>query len=120
MSYYNRNSHRRQSRPPRVITPGRVERVNARPGDCRYCGEIVAASAGQLWREESGAWSVVHTVAEWSGSPVSGRYIGGCPDDTDAQNERGGWGGRPERDRLAAIAATYAATHAPRPGRPGR
>lgn len=112
MSYYNRNSHRRQSSRPRPVTPGRVAKVNARPGPCRYCHEEIPAGAGQLWREDSGAWSVVHAPAEWHGSPVSGRYIYGCPRDTDQMNAEGNWPGRPEAERLAAVAATYAAMHA--------
>jgi hypothetical protein len=122
MSGYRRNSYRR-GYGSRSFTPGRVARVNARPGPCRYCGEAIPAGAGQLWREDSGAWSVVHAPAEWSGSPVSGRYIGGCPRDTDAMNAEGNFGGpgaRSESERLAAVAATYAAMHdAPRQAGPG-
>ena len=112
---YRRNSYRRNNYGSRPATPGRVERVNARPGPCRACHQQIPAGAGQLWREESGAWSVVHAPAEWSGSPVSGRYIYGCPADTDAMNAKGRFGGpdaRPEAERLAAVAATYAAMHA--------
>ena len=96
-------------------TVGRVARVNARPGPCRGCDEEVPAGAGQLWREAGGAWSVVHTVAEWMGSPVSGKYVGGCPAETDGMNERGKFGGpdagQLETARIAAIASAYAATH---------
>ena len=110
---YGRTNYRRGygSRP---VTAGRVQRVNARPGECRSCGVEVPAGAGQLWREESGAWSVIHSLAEWHGSPVSGRYVGGCPAETDEMNARGKFGGqdgvRPESERIASIAATYAAT----------
>lgn len=110
MSYYNRNSHRRQSSRPRPVTPGRVARVNARPGPCYRCDEIVPAGAGQLWRKTDGTWEAIHASAEWHGSPVSGRYIYGCPADTDQMNARNP--GRPESERLAAVAATYAAVHA--------
>jgi hypothetical protein len=51
----------------RAFTPGRVARPNARPGDCRSCGETIPAGAGQLWRETSGAWSVVHVEATQGG-----------------------------------------------------
>ena len=111
---YGRTGYRRgyQGRPQ---TTGRVARPNARPGECRHCHELIPAGAGQLWREESGAWSVAHTVAEWAGSPVSGKYVGGCPKNTDEMNERGKFGGeagaRPESERLASVAATYAASH---------
>jgi hypothetical protein len=113
---YGRTSYRGGSRSTRPVTAGRVARVNARPGPCRGCGEEIPAGAGNLWRESGGAWSVVHTVAEWAGSPVSGQYAGGCPAETDAMNERGKFGGpdgaRSEVERIAAVAATYAATHA--------
>lgn len=96
--YYRSGYRRRSSYAPTV---GRVRKPNRRPGACRGCGEDVPAGAGELWREESGDWSVVHTLAEWMGSPVSGRYVGGCPKDAaDPQAER---------DRLAKVAATAAA-----------
>jgi len=112
---YGRTNYRRGygSRP---VTAGRVQRVNARPGECRSCGEMVPAGAGQLWREESGAWSVIHSLAEWHGSPVSGRYVGGCPAETDEINRKGnfgtGQGDDTESERIASIAATYAAMRA--------
>lgn len=115
MSGYRRNSGYRRGYGARPQTPGRVAKVNARPGPCRSCHEQIPAGAGQLWREESGAWSVVHAPAEWSGSPVSGRYIYGCPADTDTMNAEGRFGGpgaRSEAERLAAVAATYASVHA--------
>lgn len=59
-------------------TVGLVSKANARAGQCRTCGFDVAAGAGQLYREASGAWSVVHREAFWQGSPVSGQYVGGC------------------------------------------
>jgi hypothetical protein len=119
-SNYRRGGYRAASRP---ITPGRASRVNARPDDCRDCGAMVAAGTGQLYRETSGAWSVVHVAAEWSGSPVSGQYVGGCPCYTDRQNEEGHFGrdghAVSETDRLAAMARTYAAGHpAPRQAGP--
>lgn len=112
MTYYNRNTHRRQSRPVRAITPGRVARVNARPGPCYRCDEIVPAGAGQLWRRTDGTWEAIHVEASWAGSPVSGQYVGGCPSDTDQMNEQGRFGepgARSEADRLGAVAGTYAA-----------
>jgi hypothetical protein len=95
-------------------TTGRVARPNARPGECRGCHEMIPAGAGQLWREQDGAWSVVHRPAEWAGSPVSGQYTGGCPAETDRMNEQGHFGGpggaKSERDRIASYAAIYAAS----------
>ena len=60
-------------------TTGRVAKANARPGPCHYCDGEVPAGKGQLWRDDNG-WSAVHLAASWSGSPVSGQWIGGCPD----------------------------------------
>ena len=82
---------------------------------------------GQLWREESGEWSVVHQPAQWAGSPVSGHYVGGCPADTDKLNTGAPWNRdghlASERDRLAAVAsglAYYGASReAPRDNRGG-
>jgi hypothetical protein len=72
-----------------AVTTGRVARVNARPGPCHYCGVTVAAGEGQLWRDAAG-WAAVHLAAGWSGSPVSGRWIGGCPDGSAADRETAG------------------------------
>lgn len=95
-------------------TTGRVAKPNARPGECRGCHVMVPAGAGQLWREPDGSWSVVHSPAEWVGSPVSGQYVGGCPGETDRMNGQGHFGGpggaRPEAERIASMAAAYAAT----------
>jgi hypothetical protein len=123
MGYGRGYGRRGYSSRPRQFSDGRVERVNRRPGPCHYCGDEVAAGAGQLFRETDGSWSAVHGPQAWSGSPVSGFYIGGCPDDTDKMNREGGFGGpglRPERDRLAAVAAAYAATHPAEPARASR
>ena len=110
---YGRSGYRRGYSSTRQTT-GRIAKPNARPGPCRGCGEEIPAGAGQLWREESGAWSVVHRIAEWAGSPVSGQYTGGCPAETDRMNRDGHFGGpdgaRSERDRIASYAAIYAAS----------
>ncbi len=111
---YRRGGYR-ASRP---IAPGRFAKANARPGPCHYCGETVPAGAGQLFRGDG--WEVAHLAAEWSGSPVSGRYINGCPRDTDQMNTR--FGGRPEAERLADVSATYLAMralNAPKQADPG-
>lgn len=68
------------------VTGGRVPRANQRPGDCRDCGAEIPAERGQLYRETSGAWSVIHVERTWKGSPVSGRWVGGCPSDTAKLN----------------------------------
>lgn len=109
-----RNGYRR--RPP---SAGRIAKANARPGPCRTCGEEIPAHGGQLYRETSGEWSVVHEAATWAGSPASGQYVGGCPGETDRLNASGNFGGesgaRPERDRVASVAATGAAVAQSRP-----
>jgi hypothetical protein len=107
-----RNSYRRGYRNSAPST-GRIARPNKRPGPCRYCQEEIPAMGGQLWREDDGAWSVVHRPAEWAGSPTSGHYVGGCPDETDRMNAQGRFGGQDgagsERDRIASRAALASA-----------
>jgi len=102
-----------QRRRRQAITPGLVYRPNRRPDGCRWCHVEVPAYGGLLYREESGGWSVTHTDAEWAGSPVSGLYVGGCPDSTDQRNREGGFGGPggpgSEHDRIASRAALAAA-----------
>jgi hypothetical protein len=104
--YYRRGGYQRRSYPQTV---GRIARANQRPGPCRECGAEIPAGGGQLYREESGTWSVVHLAATWAGSPVSGQWAGGCPAETDRLNTAGGFGGTagpvPEGDRLAVAAA---------------
>lgn len=127
MSYTRGGYRRGYGRRAYAQTTGRVQRANKRPGPCHHCGETVPAYGGQLWREESGEWSAVHSPAKWAGSPTSGQYVGGCPAETDETNRKGNFGGqdgpRPERERLAAVAATGAAMagrrEAPRDARGG-
>jgi hypothetical protein len=122
MSTSYRGRYRRRTSAP---TAGRIAKANARPGPCRDCGEEIPAHGGQLYREGSGAWSVVHVPREWAGSPVSGRYAGGCPAETDRMNAEGRFGGAsgplPERERIASVAATGAAmAERDKPPRGGR
>lgn len=132
MSYYNRSTHRNQARPPRAFTPGRVERVNARPGDCRSCHEHIPAGAGQLWRESDGSWSVVHVEQSQGGWLMHPQPVrGGCPESTDKRNAElhaSGFLGPDapvlvsEREHIASTARMYAArnaTDAPRQAGPG-
>jgi len=110
---YGRNGYRGRKTSSRGPA-ARVERPNQRAGACHYCGETVPAGAGQLWRTASGPWEAVHAPQHWAGSPVSGAYAGGCPEETDRMNAAGGFTtatGLGERDRLARIAATWAAMH---------
>jgi hypothetical protein len=104
----------------REVTPGRVARPNRRPGPCRACGEEIPAGAGQLWRETSGTWSVVHVPESQGGWLMHPEPVrGGCPQSTDARNAEllaSGFFGQgvtavtSERDRIADAAARYAAT----------
>ena len=112
---YRSNYRRGYSRRPTI---GRISKVNARPGDCRTCGETIPACAGQLWREHDGSWSVIHTESSQGGWLMDPRPVtGGCPVDTDARNRElhaSGFFGkdapapRSERDRIASTAAAYA------------
>jgi hypothetical protein len=122
MSGYRRNYGRGYRRP----TVGRVGRVNRRPGDCRTCGELIPAGAGELYREVDG-WAVVHTEPAQGGWLMDPQPVtGGCPVDTDKQNAeshaRGFFGKdapapRSERDRIASIAARFAEQTASEPAR---
>ena len=100
-----------------AVRPGRVERPNSRAGECRSCGEPVPAGGGHLWREASGAWSVVHWPAVrggWAMDPQP--YRGGCPAETDRLNAELHAGGHlgmdaplpaSERDVIAGAAARF-------------
>ena len=78
------------------------------------------AGAGNLWRETSGDWSVVHVEAAQGGWLMHPQPVtGGCPESTDARNAElfaSGFLGpdaampAPEADRIAQAAAAYAAT----------
>lgn len=123
---YGRSNYRRgySSRP---VTAGRVARPNARPGDCRSCGETVPAGAGQLWRESDGAWSVVHVESSQGGWLMHPQPVrGGCPESTDKRNAElhaAGFFGPDaaapvsERDEIAATARRYAESNPARPER---
>ena len=118
---YGRNYGRRggYSRPQ---TAGRIAKPNARPGACRDCGEDIPAGAGQLYREGTGAWSVVHVPAEQGGWLMHPQpYRGGCPESTDKRNAElyasgflGPDAAAPvsEREHIARTAASYAARQA--------
>jgi len=118
MAYRNyRGTSSRSSRPS---TPGPVDRPNRKAGDCRGCGDTVPAMAGLLYVEADGSWSVRHAPASWTGSPVSGFYIGGCLAATDELNAAGNFPApRSESDRLADVAATASAMAPARPSRSG-
>jgi hypothetical protein len=54
--------------------------TNRRAGECDTCGQTVEAGRGEARLLDTDAWIVVHPSARWEGSPVSGGYVGGCPD----------------------------------------
>jgi hypothetical protein len=70
-------------------------RANKYPAPCAYCGEDVPARAGLLRKAREprvntcdgpgglqvkvSYWEVTHRPPTWTGSPVSGRWVGGCP-----------------------------------------
>lgn len=72
-----------------------VQRTGPRPnthaGTCSKCAETVRPGEGILTGSKATGYEVRHGPARWHGSPVSGRYIGGCPKDTDKLNAEGGW-----------------------------
>jgi hypothetical protein len=66
--------------------------VNRTAGPCKLCGQDVPAGTGEAVGVPTGerrrargqwshvlAWHVEHTAPRWLGSPVSGRWAGGCP-----------------------------------------
>ena len=65
-------------------------RANKYAGDCVHCGETVPAGAGYITRDRGTGrgWQVWHRPCEWHGSPVSGRYVGGCAGEADRLNAR--------------------------------
>jgi hypothetical protein len=50
----------------------------------------VPAGAGILTGNRATGYTVRHSAARWHGSPVSGRYIGGCPGEADQLNTPAG------------------------------
>lgn len=83
---YNRSSFRGGYRPGTTLRtgdPGRVAKPNRRPGACRECGETIPAGAGYLYKELSGAWSVIHAEHDATPAPSSAvRHVrrGRCED----------------------------------------
>jgi hypothetical protein len=82
-----RNGYRRTS------APRTGPRVNRFAAPCsRGCGTEVPAGQGILAGGPNSGWQVSHKAASWHGSPVSGRYINGCPGEADRLNLAGQWG----------------------------
>lgn len=78
-----RGQNRRARYPQRE---GRIPRVNKYAGPCHFCGAEVPAERGQLYAVPGKSLAPVHLATSWKGSPVSGRYVGGCPGDADKMN----------------------------------
>ena len=65
--------------------------ANRYPGQCEYCGGELEAGEGLAYRHpQRGVWVVRHHPQTWHGSPVSGKYIGGCPKRATVDSENGG------------------------------
>jgi len=50
---------------------------------CSMCGQTLKPGEGILRRDNNGRWSAFHPAPRWVGSPVSGRFVGGCPDNVE-------------------------------------
>jgi hypothetical protein len=60
-------------------------------GECNLCGESVPAGegivrcvrGGNTYSRTRAAWVVEHVPKRWVGSPISGRFVGGCTEEAD-------------------------------------
>jgi hypothetical protein len=75
-------------------------RANRYAAACETCGGLVPALAGILTGGPTSGYVVRHLAAVWAGSPVSGRWSGGCPA-----------GDKLAASRAAARASTPAGRH---------
>lgn len=55
-------------------------RANAYEATCWICGATVPAHAGVLTGNRDVGYKIRHSDRRWAGSPVSGRFVGGCPE----------------------------------------
>lgn len=63
---------------------------NKYAGKCYLCGGHVPANTGVLYRNVGGLrYAVAHVPKSWHGSPVSGNWVGGCPDRDGSGADRG-------------------------------
>ena len=64
-----------------------VQRTGPRPNKydagCSLCGRLVPAGTGILTGNRDQGYEVRHGDRKWAGSPVSGRWVGGCEDAAD-------------------------------------
>ena len=81
MAYGKRSNYRRggfqQKSGPRPSTY---------PGVCATCGANVAAGEGILTGTKATGYTTTHAPATLHGSPISGGYVNGCPEETDRLN----------------------------------
>ena len=66
---------------------GPVQRTGPRPnkydGGCDTCGRLVPAGTGVLTGSRANGYKIRHSERRWIGSPVSGKWVGGCEDAAD-------------------------------------
>jgi hypothetical protein len=64
-----------------------VQRTGPRPNKydagCGRCGRLVKAGTGVLTGNRDQGYEVRHSDPRWVGSPVSGRWVGGCEEFSD-------------------------------------
>jgi hypothetical protein len=58
-------------------------RANKYDAGCKICSRLVPAGQGILTGNRDVGYSVRHSDRRWHGSPVSGKWIGGCEDYAD-------------------------------------
>jgi len=77
MGYGSRGSYAR--RPAQRTGP----RANKFDGGCASCGRLVPAGTGVLTGSRDSGYIIRHRERRWIGSPVSGKWAGGCEDAVD-------------------------------------
>jgi hypothetical protein len=58
-------------------------RANKHDAACSICGQNVPAGTGTLTGNRDKGYTIYHTPSRWVGSPISGRFVGGCPKGDD-------------------------------------
>jgi len=58
-------------------------RANKYDAGCSRCGRLVPAGTGILTGNRDLGYEVRYGDRKWHGSPVSGKWVGGCEDATD-------------------------------------
>lgn len=73
-----RNSYRRS-------VQRTAPRANIYDGKCWICQGTVPAHAGILTGNRDVGYRIRHGDRHWMGSPISGRFVGGCPDSSEGK-----------------------------------